>query len=180
MKSVIRTLCAAGVAVSLAGFATGAAAQDQTTGNINNRTNFQTGLYVGGGIGWANSKSNDELSWKGLVGWRLNQYLSVQGFYAGLGDHRSPVAPFTDEGVETFGAEALVAFPLSNNVSLFGKGGFHRYDIDNNGDGTSWLAGAGLDFAFSENMSLRAEWTRYDLDSFDDVDDFGAQLIFAF
>lgn len=184
MKTAFRLLCAAGVSLGLAGFASSASAQEtQSSGNLYNQTMFQRGLYIGGGLGWAMTDSDDDdLSWKGLAGWRLNQYLAVQGFYAGLGEHDVPGPLFGDADVETFGVEGLVSFPLSETIAIYGKGGVHRYDVDvgGNSDGTSWLGGAGAEFALSHNMSLRGEWTHYDMDSFDDVDDFSAQIVFAF
>ncbi|MDP1625671.1 porin family protein [Parvibaculum sp.] len=176
MKSALRTLCAAGVALGLAGFATGAAAQEQTRGNVYNQTAFQPGLYVGGGLGWGWSDNDDDWTWKGLAGWRLNQYLAVQGFYADLTD--ITVGGVSDS-VDTYGAELLVSFPLSDTMAVYGKGGVHNYDDVGSGRELSWLGGAGLDFSLTENMSLRTEWTHYDLDS-DNVDDLSAQLIFAF
>ena len=184
MNSVTCTLCAAGVSLGLAGFATGAAAQDMSNDTASYGGNMHNpGFYIGGGLGWAMTDSDDDdLSWKGLAGWRFNEMLSAQAFYAGLGEHDVPGPLFGDADAETYGLEGLVSFPLTETVALYGKGGIHRYDLDVRGDddGTSWLGGAGVEFAVAQNMSLRAEWTHYDMDQFDDVDDFGAQLVFGF
>lgn len=184
MKTALRILCAAGVSLGLAGFASGASAQETqaSSGNLYNQTMFQRGLYIGGGLGWATTDGNDDLSWKGLAGWRLNQYLAAQVFYAGLGEHDVPGPVLGDADAETFGAEGLVSFPISETFAIYGKGGAHRFDVDapGNSDGTSWLGGAGAEMALSHNMSLRGEWTHYDMNSFDDIDDFSAQIVFAF
>ncbi|MBX3445173.1 MAG: porin family protein [Parvibaculaceae bacterium] len=180
MKNATRLLCTAGLAMGLAGFATGAAAQSGqgTTGQgtLYNQTAFQTGLYVGGGLGWGWSRNDDDWTWRGMAGWRLNQYLAVQAFYADLAD--ISVGGVTDS-VDTYGAELLVSFPVANNVALYGKGGLHNYDDVGSGRELSWLGGAGADFAVSENMSVRTEWTHYDLDS-DRVNELSAQLVFSF
>ncbi|ABS63303.1 OmpA domain protein transmembrane region-containing protein [Parvibaculum lavamentivorans DS-1] len=177
MKTALRTICAAGVALGLAGFASAASAQEtETRGNIYNQTHFQPGLYVGGGLGWGWSDDDDDWTWKGIAGWRLNQYLAVQGFYADLTD--ITVAGVSSD-VDTFGAELLASFPVSDTMAIYGKGGLHNYDEVGSGRDTSWLAGAGVDFALSDNMSLRTEWTHYDLDS-DDVDEASVQIVFGF
>ena len=177
MKNFTRILCAAGVAVGLAGFANGAAAQD-TMNDTNqfNTTAFQRGLYAGGGLGWGWSDNDDDWTWRGFGGYRLNQYLAVQMFYADLAD--ITVASVSSD-VDTAGAEFLVGMPLNDSVSLYAKAGGHNYDEPGDDRNTSWLGGAGAEFAVAENMSVRTEWTHYDMDT-DDVDDLTASLVFSF
>lgn len=168
MKKTTRILCAAGLAMGLAGFATGASAQQ---GDLQQR-----GLYAGGGLGWGWSDHDDDWSWKGLAGWRLNEYLAVQGFYADL-------PPITNgpvrKNIETFGVEGLVSFPLSQQVAIYGKGGLHNYNDFGSSRDTSWLGGAGAEFAVARNWSVRTEWTHYNTRT-DSVDDIGVQLIYGF
>lgn len=176
MKNATRLLCAAGLTMGLAGFATGAAAQDHAPGNVYNHTEFKTGLYAGGGLGWGWSDHDDDWSWKGLVGWRLNEYLAVQGFYADL----PPISNGAiRKNVETFGVEGLVSFPLSQEVAIYGKGGLHNYNDFGSSRDTLWLGGAGAEFALANNWSVRTEWTHYNTRT-DSVDDIGVQLIYGF
>lgn len=176
MKNATRLLCTAGLAMGLAGFATGASAQDHAPGNVYNDTEFKTGLYVGGGLGWGWSDRSDDWSWKGVAGWRLNQYAAVQTFYADLGDHGAP-GVIGETGVDTYGAELLLSFPVAQNLAVYGKGGVHQYKIDTRN--TSWLAGGGLEYGLGEGWSLRGEWTHYDLDPIDS-DDFTLQVVYGF
>ena len=183
MKTATRILCAAGLALGLAGFANGAAAQTadtsagaSTDGNLYNQTAFQRGLYVGGGLGWGWADDDDDWTWRGMAGWRLNQYLAVEGFYADLAD--ITVGGVSDD-VDTYGAAALVSFPISNTVAIYGKGGVHNYDRPGSDRELSWLGGAGAEFAVADNTSIRTEWTHYDLDS-DSVDDLTAAVVFGF
>lgn len=177
MKKLTHTLCAAGLSFGLAGFATAASAQeDHSPNNVYNQTEFKTGLYVGGGLGWGWSDDSDDWSWKGLAGWRLNQYLAVQGFYADLGDHGAP-GIIGEAGVDTYGVELLGFYPLTNELALYAKGGVHQYRIDTRN--TSWLGGGGAEYALGNGLSLRGEWTHYDLDPISS-DDFTVQVVYGF
>lgn len=181
MKNATRILCAAGLALGLAGFANGAAAQTADTsasgeGNIYNQTAFQRGLYVGGGLGWGWADDDDDWTWRGQAGWRLNQYLAVEGFYADLAD--ISVGGVSDN-VDTYGVAGLVSFPVSDTFAIYGKGGVHDYNRPGDDRELSWLGGAGMEFAVADNTSIRTEWTHYDLDS-DSVDDLTAAVVFGF
>ncbi|MDZ4381978.1 MAG: outer membrane beta-barrel protein [Parvibaculum sp.] len=179
MKTASRILCAVGLALGLAGFANGAAAQSAGASgdaNLYNQTAFQRGLYVGGGLGWGWADDDDDWTWRGMAGWRLNQYLAVQGFYADLAD--ITVGGVSDD-VDTYGAELLVSWPVTNTLAVYGKGGLHNYDEPGNNRELSWLGGGGAEFAVAENTSVRTEWTHYDMDS-DSVDELSAALVFGF
>src|SRR3989338_1872550 len=150
MKTANRILCAAGLALGLAGFANGAAAQSAGASgdaNLYNQTAFQRGLYVGGGLGWGWADDDDDWTWRGMAGWRLNQYLAVQGFYADLAD--ITVGGVSDN-VDTFGGELLVSWPVTNTLAVYGKGGLHNYDEPGNNRELSWLGGGGAEFAVAE------------------------------
>ena len=183
MKTANRILCAAGLALGLAGFANGAAAQtgNMSAGasgdaNLYNQTAFQRGLYVGGGLGWGWADDDDDWTWRGMAGRRLNQYLAVQGFYADLAD--ITVGGVSDN-VDTYGGELLVSWPVTNTLAVYGKGGLHNYDEPGNNRELSWLGGGGVEFAVAERTSVRTEWTHYDMDS-DSVDELSAALVFGF
>ncbi|MEX2248542.1 MAG: outer membrane beta-barrel protein [Parvibaculum sp.] len=165
MKSIIKGFCVASVCAAALGLAAGGA-QAQMPG----------GPYVGGGLGWGWTDGNDDLSWKGLAGWQFNEYASGQVFYAELGEHGAP-GFLGDADIDTYGAELLLSFPVAPDLSLYGKGGVHRYKI--NTRNTSWLAGAGAELGLQDNWSLRGEWTHYDLDPIDS-DDFTVQIVYGF
>lgn len=186
MNSVTRIFCAAGVSLGLAGFATGAAAQGMSHDTASYGGNMHNpGFYVGGGGGWGWSDDDDDLTLKGLAGWRFSPYVAVQGFYSDLGDHDFTATPGGEADLDTFGGELLLSYPLSQEVAIYGKGGIHRYNADfgapggNDDRDTSWLGGAGVEFAVARNMSVRTEWSHYDMDV-GDVDDISAQLVFGF
>lgn len=179
MTSATRILGSAVLALGLAGFAGAASAQSDTVsgeGTLYNQTSFQPGLYVGGGLGWGWAEDDDDWTWRGMAGWRLNQYLAVQGFYADLAD--ITVGGVSDN-VDTYGAELLVSWPVSNDFAVYGKGGLHNYNDPTGGREVNWLGGAGAEFAVARNTSIRTEWTHYNIAS-DSVDELSAQLVFGF
>ena len=167
MKSIVKTFCAASVCAAALGLAAGGAqAQGAVPG----------GPYAGGGLGWGWTDNSDDWSWKGLAGWRFNEYLAGQVFYADLGDHGAP-GIVGERGIDTYGGELLLSFPVAPDLSIYGKGGVHRYEIDTRN--TGWLAGGGAELALRDGWSLRGEWTHYDLDPIDS-DDFTVQVVYGF
>lgn len=171
MKSIVKAIssacCVAAFSLGVAGFATSASAQG---------TAFTPGPYIGGGLGWNWTDDDDDWSWKGLAGWRVNEYLATQIFYADLGNHGiSGVAG--RRGIDTYGAEVLASFPLARDLSVYGKGGVHRYHVTSRS--TNWLAGAGVEHALDGSLSLRGEWTHYNMRPVDS-DDFTVQLVYGF
>ena len=167
MKSIVKTLCAASVCAVAFGLAAGGAQAQTATA---------TGPYIGGGLGWGWSDDSDDWSLKGLAGWRFSEYAAGQVFYADLGDHRAP-GIVGERSIDTYGAELLLSFPVAPDLSLYGKGGVHRYHI--NSRNTGWLAGGGAELGLGEGWSLRGEWTHYDLDPIDS-DDFTVQVVYGF
>ena len=72
-------------------------------------------------------------------------------------------------------AFAVARFPASNNINLLGRVGYHSTEFDAEfDDGTTVLEqsfstdglayGVGVEYAFNPRTSLRADYTRYDLD----------------
>lgn len=123
-------------------------------------------------------------------GYRFNRHVSVEGFYADLGTFSSDDALIAsaserffvaaDKDVRGLGAAVVGAWPLSGKVSLLGKAGLFRWDIDlttrltappgydpfsvperQSASGTSPMYGLGMEFAVFMGFALRAEVERY-------------------
>ena len=123
-------------------------------------------------------------------GYRFNRHVSVEGFYTDLGTFSSDAALIAsasehffvaaDKDVRGLGAAIVGAWPLSDKVSLLGKAGFFRWDLDlttrltappgydpfstperQSASGTSPMYGLGVEFAVFMGFALRAEVERY-------------------
>ncbi len=143
-------------------------------------------LYMGGGVSAARLDNaevddqdvgtgdledfdDDRVSWQAYLGTMFTPYLGVEAGYLDLGG-------FSDGGFDIDGhgvtAAAILAFPIADRMSLYGKAGQVWWDVDADGpagfdqhvDGSDWLYGAGLQVGLAESLALRFEYTRLELD----------------
>jgi OOP family OmpA-OmpF porin len=201
MKSRTAVVAAAGLTAALAGSA--AWSQDAP------------GFYVGGSLGQVEHQEGCEgatiscdqkdSSWKIYGGYQFNRHLAVEGGYADLGE---TTASGVLSGVNvnaTFEVTAwelvgIGSFPVMERLSLLGKIGFYRAEVDANATGsvpgfsatraekennTGTTFGFGASYDISRNFSVRAEWQRYqdvggDQVGESDIDVLGVGLIFRF
>ena len=116
------------------------------------------------------SFDDDHVTWQVFGGAMFVPWLGVEAGYLDL-------PKFEDKGFEIDGkgytASALLAAPIGQRVELYAKGGRVWWDVDADGplgfdrnvDGTDWLYGAGVNVGVLPNLSVRLEYTRYELDS---------------
>jgi len=144
-------------ATALTGFAASAQAQD-------------TGAYVNLG---AEAVEFDSYNLTARLGYQFTENLSVEG-QGSFGIADDDVAGF-DVGVDnSFAAYVRASAPLSEQFSIFAKGGYHftQFGVDGNGvdaslDVDGFAYGAGVEFMFDDANGLRADVTF--LDSSDDT-----------
>lgn len=155
-------------------------------------------------LGLTSSTTTDDSDtvWKAFAGYRFSPYFAIEGAYTDLGEASAgttitaPVAGGLNTTVESdaWTLSALGILPLTPNFSLFGRAGINHWDMDistvgagsgtiatasSSDDGTDWVYGAGGMFALTPNLSLRAEWERYELDD-NDIDLVSAGLSWNF
>ncbi|MDP1924000.1 MAG: TonB-dependent receptor [Thiobacillus sp.] len=136
--------------------------------------------------GYPSSTSVDDsdTGWKLFAGYRIMKYLAVEGAYTNLGEASANsiitappgVVNATVEG-EAWTVSALGILPIGDKFSLFGRLGVNIWNVDvsatgtNSGatatvagsdDGTDMVYGVGAAYRFTDNLSLRGEWERYD------------------
>jgi hypothetical protein len=172
-------------ALALLAFSGGAAAQNDA------------GFYIGGNVGTSTFKDLDEecneisdfgvtvdcddsdTAFKAYAGYQFNKYFAAEIGYADLGK----VEPTGSAGGLTAGAtieakaffvEAVGMLPLTHGLSILGRVGAARWDVDVQGtgaaaplgsesdDGIDLVYGAGLQWMFAKNFGLRAEYEVYD------------------
>lgn len=160
------------------------------------------GFYIGGGVGKFNVKiddidetdeaieklDDDDTSWKAFVGYRFNQYFSVEGAYIDFGgpsDRTTASGSSGDYKAEFSGfAPYLIGTIPLGPVELFGKVGYYFYDVDITADlddlggdvfrssnsGEDLLYGFGVGMTFFDHLNARLEYEKIDADNIDDAD----------
>jgi outer membrane immunogenic protein len=165
MKTLI---AAASVAVLAA--AAPAFAQVQPTANTGAYANLG---YTNFGIGDANIDAI-----QGRLGYRFNDYLGVEGEFAGGLDHdKVAIAPGVDAKVKLDHQEAIygVGFlPITPQFDLLGRVGYGHSKTtttlagihDSDGE-DSWNFGGGGQYTFDGHNGIRAEYTRQEYQGHD-------------
>jgi hypothetical protein len=144
-----------------------------------------SGLYVGASIGNARLDDNfagfgidtDTDAYRFFGGIQFGDTFGVEAGYLNFGDFTESVdlgglLSRTDISGDGWTLGATLALPLSQNLSLFGKGGVFFWDadisvdgisIDTSGDDNPYYGG-GLKLDLGDNFSLTGDWTVYEFD----------------
>ena len=140
------------------------------------------GFYAGGSIGWAEAEvapntpfvgiNDDTLALvKGFGGYRVNDYLAVEGSLVGSSNDEDNRFELTFAAIT--GTVAAI-IPFSEAFEIFGKGGIFlgESEIGNNSaqDENGFIAGAGafINIGSRRQFTIRFEYEYYDVDEFDD------------
>ena len=134
------------------------------------------------------STSGDDTSvgWKVDLGYQFNKYLGVEGGYVNLNDMTltstitAPVAGTarTNAASDGWTLAAVGSYPLSDKFSVMAKlgGAYVLSDIaartgtsqeTMSADDYQPYYGVGASYALLDNLSVRAEWERFETDEFD-------------
>lgn len=165
MKNPILTLAAI---ISLASFSAYSHAN-----NMSNSDAAENGIYVGANYGYLKVDGDDDFDdnsdvMQGLVGYKFNKYLALEGSYINFGDYGNGLANAETDG---YTAALKVMLPIADRVELYAKGGQLWYSTDydvvgfsGNDDGEGVFAGAGVAFKVTDRFLINAEYTWYDAD----------------
>jgi OOP family OmpA-OmpF porin len=146
------------LAACVAGVCVVSAAQAQVSG---------TGLYVGGSVGQSKWKGGDfdiddssKVGGKAFVGYEFTPNIGLELGYINFGDFG---------GLDADGGflDGVVKIPFTTNWSGLARLGVFQGRVDageTNRDGTSWKGGLGVQYNFTPNMAVRAEYERYKFD----------------
>ena len=137
------------------------------------------GLYLGANYGYLRVESDDDFdddsdATQGLVGYRFNNYLGIEGGYIDFGEYGSQLAKASTDGY-TFAVKGML--PLTDHFGLYLKLGqlwwetdYNVLGFDGKDDDEGLFYGAGASFNITDNFVLNAEYIVYDIDlSADDV-----------
>jgi OOP family OmpA-OmpF porin len=145
------------------------------------------GLSIGGSLGDARHSGDgtlgglpaDRSSFGGKLygGYSFTPNFGLEAGYADLGRVKSDAGKLRADG---WFLDAVGTLPLGNDFSLLGRVGVFegklRRDLNgsqidgsasDSGRGTSYKLGAGVQYDFSKNTALRAEWEHYRFDALD-------------
>lgn len=163
-----------------------------------------TGVYVGGSVGWAYLAgegtdriedqdfdfSDDDVGYKLYAGWQILPFLGVEGGYVDFGEVED-TTPLTRTRIATDGWDAFVVgnVPLGF-IDLFAKVGVIAFDsdLDFNGNnvsfddsesGTEAAYGVGAAFELG-SFAVRGEWEYFDVDGLDDLTLLSVGLTYQF
>ncbi|QDE30137.1 porin family protein [Shewanella polaris] len=162
MKNTIITL--AGL-ISLASISTFSHADDFKKDVAEN------GVYVGANYGYLKVDGEDDFDddndvLQGLVGYRFNNYLALEGSYIDFGSYGNNLSSAETDG---YTAGLKVTLPIADRVELYAKGGQLWYSTDydvvgfsGNKDDEGVFAGAGVAFKVTDRFLINAEYTWYD------------------
>jgi OOP family OmpA-OmpF porin len=136
------------------------------------------GLITSGSV---DSKDN---AFKVFGGYMFNRHFGVEGAYVDLGavsysgSFGSAAVSGGKVEMTGFNVAALGSYPVTEAFSVFGKIGLFIWEAeasDTTGgvpfsektDGTDISFGLGLNYQFTRNLGVRAEWERFKLDEAD-------------
>lgn len=122
-----------------------------------------TGWYVNGSIGQADAVGEKDTAWRIAGGYRVNRTFGVELGYANLSDFG-----FGGDDVTSLEVVGTAGFPIANQLSVYGLAGIARLEADDENE-TELTFGVGLQYDFSRNMGVRAQWQRYNTDEEIDV-----------
>jgi OOP family OmpA-OmpF porin len=126
--------------------------------------------YIGGTIGQTELKDacsgvgdcdEKDTAWRILGGYQFNRYFAAEIGYHNLGEASAPGATLEATAWELV---AVGAYPIVNQLSVYGKLGVYRGELEGPGaeeTNTDLTYGVGLQYDFLRNVGLRGEWQRY-------------------
>lgn len=143
------------------------------------------GLFVAASVGSADLNESfdgfdvdtDSTAYRITVGWRINEYLAVDGGYHNFGrfDQTVDIAGTSTNvslKADGFTLGGVGSLPLSDRVSLFARAGAFFWDGDAEinsvtaatPEDTNFYFGAGVRFGLTDRLSASVDGSRYDLD----------------
>lgn len=151
------------------------------------------------------TEDENSLAWKILGGYQFNRFIAVEGGYFNLGKFdftAQTLPPGTLEGefkLQGINLDLVGMIPFTDRFSAFGRVGVHyaqtkdRFtgtglvvvpDPNRRENGANYKFGAGVEYALTRSLGLRAEAERYRVNdgvgNKSDVDLFSAGLIYRF
>jgi len=140
------------------------------------------GWFAGGSVGFAEAEWNQRfltpagddtlLALKGFGGYRVNDYLAVEGSLGGAANDEDGTADATFAALT---GSLLGIAPISDAFEIFLRGGFYLGESEvgfaDSEDESGFLAGTGVfvNIGTRRQFTIRLEYEYYDVDELDDL-----------
>lgn len=133
------------------------------------------GWFVGAGVGYFSVDTDgfdgSDTSFKVLGGYDFGRYFAGEIEYI---DGGSPDDQGVSVDVTGFNASVLGTLPVSGSVEVFAKLGMIFWDADVRGfdddSGEDFSYGVGISYGFANNLGVRGEYQRFEIEDTDTVD----------
>lgn len=159
------------LAASVLAIALGAASSGANAGNPD-------GFYVGAGAGQSmideDFADDEDFAYQVFGGYQFNRYLGAEAAYTDFG--KVDLADNVGElEADTWSLVLVGTVPFTEKFSGYVKAGFHDWDAElgvpdigfADDSGTDPTYGLGLQYRFTDNVSLRGEYSRFEMDDVD-------------
>lgn len=136
------------------------------------------GFYAGAGVGQSRVDEwfadDEDIGFQVYGGYQFTPYFGVEAAYTDFGDVK-----VTGGGgkldADAFSLVVVGTVPFTERFSGYAKAGFSRWDAKANvqdigrvsDDGTDPTYGLGLQYRFTDNVALRGEYSRFEMDDAD-------------
>lgn len=137
------------------------------------------GFYAGAGVGQSyvdeRGYDDEDTAFSAFGGYQFNRYFGLEAGYADFGK-LEPRGVGADLEANSVYLTAVGSMPITDRFSAYAKAGFQRWDLDtaipdaigNRDDsGTDPTYGAGVQYRFSDQVALRGEYSRFEVEDAD-------------
>ncbi len=136
------------------------------------------GFYVGAGAGQSmideDFADDEDTAFQVFAGYQFNRYFGAEAAYTDFGkvDVTGNVGELE---ADSWSLVAVGTVPFTDRFSGYAKAGFHDWDAEldvpavglADDNGTDPTYGLGLQYRFTDNLSLRGEYSRFEMDDVD-------------
>jgi len=150
-----------------------------------------TGFYAGLGAGQSRvderAYDDHDTAFSLFGGYQFHRNFALEAGFTDFGDLR-PDVPGADLSVDSVSLTAVGILPFNDRFSGYAKAGVQRWNLDHaipgltgtsKDDGTDPVYGLGLQYRFNDQVALRGEYTRTEVQDLD-VDAAQMQVRFDF
>lgn len=141
------------------------------------------GFYLGAGVGEVDIDTDgfdDPTGFEFIAGFNINENFSLEASYIDFGDASDNVPPSWEIEADSIAFGVLGKIPLSSNLELFAKLGYHSWDAEisedgfgsfGDDDGSDIFYGVGATYNFENGLGLGIRYNSYSFDVENDDSD---------